>query len=449
MCSWKRGFHLVLKVSGRNGRLLQVSFFLKVLVLVFCVAGMSASANEVHAVGNMEQMNDLLAAMAGKLQQSFRIRLVDDLSRHNIRKVISSSSFADFSRSYSYMQHGDAYLINIQYMDAARMLAAYRKPALLSKLSHDEKRALSKARSRVRELVKPDMGHMAVAKVLHDDLVNRASYDRASGPGCTTMLLTDKGVCDAYSRCMYLMLNMAGVPCIHVLGSAGGPHAWNMVQMENGEWYHLDATWDDPKMRGGAQVLRHQYFCLTDSEIRRDHKWNRRQYPATPWKDAVYFRKNGLFFKDYEAFWKAAQQAYVRGEVIFNAYLTCFQSSEKFQESLRAFQSNGGKVELTSWSPPRNGQKKGVVALCFNRKKGAPLPPDEDEGTVPVEQDASWLDRGIWKDVHSLLDVDTVMREGSKLLLKGINAAENAAENSGELKMKGQEAYEGLRKLWE
>lgn len=416
---------------------------------MFCVAGMPASANEVHTVGSMEQLNDLLAAMAGKMQPSFRIRLVDELSRHNIRKTMSSSSFADYSRCYNYVQHGDTYLIRIQYMDVARMLAAYREPALLSKLTRDEKRALSRAKRRVRELVKPGMGHMAIAKVLHDDLVNRVSYDRASGPGCTTMMLTDKGLCDAYSRCMYLMLNMAGVPCIHVLGSAGGPHVWNMVQMENGEWYHLDATWDDPKMRGGLQVLRHQYFCLTDSEIRRDHKWNRRQYPATPRKDAVYFRQNGLYFKDYETFWKAAQRAYMRGEVIFNAYLTCFQSSEKFQESLREFRGNGGKLELASWSPPRNSQKKGTVALCFNRTESAPSPPEEDEGTVPVEQDAPWLDRGIWKDVHSLLDVDTVVREGSKLLLKGINAAEDAAENSGELKKKGQEAYEGLRKLWE
>ena len=43
-----------------------------------------------------------------------------------------------------------------------------------------------------------------------------------------------------------------------------------MVKL-NGQWYHVDVTWDDPVRSDGTQTLRDDYFLISDSEIREDH----------------------------------------------------------------------------------------------------------------------------------------------------------------------------------
>lgn len=60
-------------------------------------------------------------------------------------------------------------------------------------------------------------------------------------------------VCEGYSRAMKVLCDEMGIPCILMAGYAadspsGNPagHMWNYIQMDNGKWYALDATWDDP-----------------------------------------------------------------------------------------------------------------------------------------------------------------------------------------------------------
>lgn len=62
-------------------------------------------------------------------------------------------------------------------------------------------------------------------------------------------------VCEGYARAMKILCDRAGIPCVLVNGDAyyeeGGdsiPHMWNSVQMEDGRWYGLDVTWNDPVM---------------------------------------------------------------------------------------------------------------------------------------------------------------------------------------------------------
>lgn len=57
-------------------------------------------------------------------------------------------------------------------------------------------------------------------------------------------------VCDGYSRLFQLLCQREGINCICVIGdgvtSTGAEgHMWNMVQLENGRWYAVDATWND------------------------------------------------------------------------------------------------------------------------------------------------------------------------------------------------------------
>lgn len=111
-------------------------------------------------------------------------------------------------------------------------------------------------------------------RYFHDWLVNNTVYlksdsdyeTEADGP-----LIYKTAICEGYSKAFMYFAQSAGIECVCAIGSAGGvDHMWNMVKLD-GQWYHVDVTWDDPVRSDGKQVLRDNYFLLSDSEIARDH----------------------------------------------------------------------------------------------------------------------------------------------------------------------------------
>lgn len=73
-----------------------------------------------------------------------------------------------------------------------------------------------------------------------------------------------KGVCQAYMLVFSALMDQLDIPVSYVESDYLN-HAWNVVELE-GNWYHVDVTWDDPTI-SGADVLggaRHQYFLLSD-----------------------------------------------------------------------------------------------------------------------------------------------------------------------------------------
>ena len=103
--------------------------------------------------------------------------------------------------------------------------------------------------------------------------------------GC---LCEGKADCEGIARTYQLLMNRAGVECRTIYGAANEDclviklskvldsnlnHAWNIIKI-NGEWRHVDVTWDLPFgyrnfiLRGG----KYGYFLLTNKEIQKDHR---------------------------------------------------------------------------------------------------------------------------------------------------------------------------------
>lgn len=96
-------------------------------------------------------------------------------------------------------------------------------------------------------------------KALHDWTVTRLTYDMASVTGtrapqdAATVFARRLGVCEGYARLMVAFGKVTGDRIVYVVGdirerdgrAAPVGHAWNAVEIE-GDWYLLDATWDDP-----------------------------------------------------------------------------------------------------------------------------------------------------------------------------------------------------------
>lgn len=69
-------------------------------------------------------------------------------------------------------------------------------------------------------------------------------------PGYAGVLNRQEGVCEAYAKAFKLLCMKAKIPCMIAVGygkwgNEGGNHAWNMVKLDNGQWYAVDTTWDD------------------------------------------------------------------------------------------------------------------------------------------------------------------------------------------------------------
>lgn len=73
-------------------------------------------------------------------------------------------------------------------------------------------------------------------------------------------------VCDGYSEAFQLLMNMAGIPCVHVCAypeDYGEGHQWNKVQLD-GVWYNVDLTWAD------TNGNRNAFFLRSDAAFQRD-----------------------------------------------------------------------------------------------------------------------------------------------------------------------------------
>lgn len=80
----------------------------------------------------------------------------------------------------------------------------------------------------------------------------------------------DKGpVCEAYARAFKVLCDRSDIPCVLVDGTAvtssgSGGHMWNYVSL-GGEWYGVDATWNDPRVSGISGKLsgyEHENYLL-------------------------------------------------------------------------------------------------------------------------------------------------------------------------------------------
>lgn len=99
---------------------------------------------------------------------------------------------------------------------------------------------------------------------IHDWIVNHTYYYIddgfswvAGGP-----LGLGYGVCAGYRQAMILLLELEGIECLTINSDN---HGWLAVKLD-GEWYHVDPTWDDTRSSVSGKVS-HKYFLRNDSEF--------------------------------------------------------------------------------------------------------------------------------------------------------------------------------------
>ena len=78
------------------------------------------------------------------------------------------------------------------------------------------------------------------------------------------------GVCESYAKTFQLLLNVNEIENVIVSGIGGDEengkedHLWNLIKLDDGEWYWCDLTWDD--VPGWEWGIQYNYFCVNDTQ---------------------------------------------------------------------------------------------------------------------------------------------------------------------------------------
>ncbi len=110
---------------------------------------------------------------------------------------------------------------------------------------------------------------------LHDAFVERCTYadiddaqtDKFRVYTSVGALVDFSAVCEGYSRAMQILLSACGIETYYASGIGNKTlHMWNTVNLD-GEWYFLDATWND----NDDGDTDYDHFNLTTQQLLMDH----------------------------------------------------------------------------------------------------------------------------------------------------------------------------------
>ena len=168
---------------------------------------------------------------------------------------------------------------------------------------------------------------------LHDWLTMNAKYDYTySYYGPDGVLFRGTGVCDSYSKAYMLLLRAVGIECERL---TGGNHAWNMAKLD-GEWYQIDATWDDPNSSDGpvSGWEQHLYFCLPDEIMQVDHSY-------TPTVPCGSMELNYFIHTGKHTLWTNALSADLAERLQNGVYTFAVEAPERYPIEAEGYSSRG------------------------------------------------------------------------------------------------------------
>ncbi len=167
--------------------------------------------------------------------------------------------FVKSSISYSYISN-QVLSYNVKYLGTEEEIQFQR-----AAFRQEVQKALTWAAS--------SSGTAERALAVHDYLVLECEYDYESylnenvpdiSHTAYGALVGKTAVCDGYAKAYACILAELGIES-KIVSSDSMNHAWNLVSVD-GDWYHADATWDDPTWDSIGRVS-HRYFLLSDTAI--------------------------------------------------------------------------------------------------------------------------------------------------------------------------------------
>ena len=190
--------------------------------------------------------------------------------------------------------------------------------------------------ARVEKLARPakSMNEWDKEQYIHDFICGGVRYDKLKKPYSHEIigpLGQGVGVCEGIAKSVKILCDALGIWCIIAISEANPEkgikyrHAWNVVKI-GGKYYHLDATFDNSLGKGEEDLIRYDYFNLSDKQIFRDHEPVIYPIPACSDGEHFYYKEKKISFTKMEDIGKRALQAIKKNKVLLfhwrGGYLT-------------------------------------------------------------------------------------------------------------------------------
>jgi len=212
-----------------------------------------------------------------------------------IRDILNRSPQLFYARADVRIWHTSTRIVKIDQLYSAPYIKDDNSIDI-PKLSTDKNRFMGRYQEAIAS-VNDQMSPIEKILAVHDWVVRECDYDIVNYQNNTIpevsytargVFLEGKAVCAGYTEAMAILLNNLGFETVTVSSDAMN-HAWNIVKVGN-DYFHLDATWDDPAWTGYDQYkdqinegyISHEYFMKSDSEMineLRHYGWNIEQSP--------------------------------------------------------------------------------------------------------------------------------------------------------------------------
>lgn len=144
-------------------------------------------------------------------------------------------------------------------------IVQYFYPLALDETTYDRTLYEQKMAELLHATIHDGMSQWQKALSVHDYIITHCAYDESlTYYEGYDLLIRGTSVCNGYAEVYMDAMNRLGIPCMMV-HSKDMNHVWNLVQIY-GNWYHVDATWDDPTPNSYG-TAKHTYFLATDAEM--------------------------------------------------------------------------------------------------------------------------------------------------------------------------------------
>lgn len=258
----------------KNGTARHIAF---ALALVIIIGGVGTS------IGMNLMLQDQMNLQYAKVSQ-----FIDDERARQAKEAEQESTYQE-----------DGYKVMDEYeiRSTTHISDAYLKGDP-SGLSDEDKETYDMAAAVLDEIIKDNMSDYEKELAIYEWMVDNIGHGSGhviSMPGENTeaftpheVLKTRSAVCVGYATTFRLLANMAGME-VHIVHN--DYHSWDMVKLDDGEWYQLDIYSD-------AYGARYRNFNMTDELARNGHDWDGSALPEAKGTKYSYAVQNAKQVKD-------------------------------------------------------------------------------------------------------------------------------------------------------
>ena len=114
--------------------------------------------------------------------------------------------------------------------------------------------------------INPSLSDLEKIVFVHDYLCANFSYDKTESVfDSYTFFVNKTGVCQSYTLAFIAIMNELNIN-VGYAASDSMNHIWNVVESD-GDWYHVDVTWDDTYKQTVCGQVKHSNLLLSDYGI--------------------------------------------------------------------------------------------------------------------------------------------------------------------------------------